>query len=336
MKKIAVVGVMESIGREILSFLEEDGISAKDVFAVENKSPLGNQVSYGEDDDLDVYNLEDFDFSKTDIVVFATSDEVSKRFVLKAAKHAKVIDCSSAFFGEEGVPMVVAGLNNDMVYAAKKNIISIPSAAVTQMLLPLQKIYTANKISRMVVSAYISTSAYGKNGMDELFNQTRKIFMNETLVDDQQIFHKQIAFNVIPQVGEFIGEETKLEWAMNAETKKVLGGDVKVHANCAVVPAFIGSALYVNVECTDEVDVDEVREKMKTTEGVVVFDKNVEGGYVSMTDVQGESEVYVSRLRQDSSVENGFSFWCVADNLRVGVAKNAFGVMKLLADSIKQ
>lgn len=336
MKKIAVVGVMESIGREILSFLEEDGIKAADVFAVENKSPMGNQVSYGEDDDLDVYNLEDFDFSKVDIAVFATTDEISKRFAPKAAKHAKVIDCSAAFFGEDGIPMIVAGLNNDMVFGAKQNIVSIPSAPVTQMLIPLAKIHSEHKISRMVVTAYVSASAYGKAGMDELFNQTRKIFMNETLVDDQQIFHKQIAFNVIPQVGDFIGEETKLEWAMNAETKQVLGGAVKVHANCAVVPAFIGSALYVNVECLDEVDVDEVRKQMKDTNGVVVFDKNVEGGYVSLTDVQGESEIYISRLRQDSSVENGFSFWCVADNLRVGVAKNAFEVMKLWSNAEKQ
>lgn len=336
MNKIAVVGVMESVGREILSFLAEDGISPKDVFAVENKSPMGSQVSYGEDDELDVYNLDDFDFSKVTIAIFATPEELSRRFATKAAKHAKVIDCSDAFFGESDVPMIVAGLNDKKIHSAKNNIVSIPSAPVTQMLLPLEKIYKENIVKRIVVSTYISTSVLGKAGMDELFNQTRKIFMNDTLVDDQQIFHKQIAYNVIPQVGEFIGEETKLEWAMNAETKKVLGADVKIHANCAIVPTFIGCGLYINVECLNDVDVDDVREKMKTTPGVIVFDKSIEGGYVSMTDVQGENEVYVSRLRQDVSVENGFSFWCVADNLRVGVAKNAFGVMKLLSDKNEQ
>lgn len=226
--------------------------------------------------------------------------------------------------------MVIAGLNGERISEAKKNIVSLPSAMVTQMLLPLEKVFRNNKIRRIVASAYISASVYGKEGMDELFNQTRKIFMNEPLVDDQQVFRKQIAFNVIPQVGEFIGEETRCEWAMNAETKKVLGGEVKVHANCAVVPAFIGAAQFVNVECENEVDVDVVREGMKSEPGIVVFDKNVEGGYVSLTDVQGEDAVYVSRLRQDASVENGFSFWSVADNLRVGVAKNAFGVMKLM------
>ena len=170
--------------------------------------------------------------------------------------------------------------------------------------------------------------------MDELFDQTRKIFMNESLVDNQKVFHKQIAFNLIPQVGEFIGDETSFEWAVNAETKKILARDIRVHANFAVVPAFIGAAQYVNVECDEDVDVDDVRKLMKQTEGVVVFDKNVDGGYVSLADVQGEDDIYVSRLRQDVSVDSGFSFWCVADNLRVGVAENAFKVMKLFAKSV--
>lgn len=330
MTKIAVVGVMESVGREILSFLEEDGVKSEDVFALEPRCPLGNQVSYGEDDELDVLNLDEFDFSSVDIAVFAGNSETSKHFAAKAAKHAKVIDCTDAFFAEPDVPMVIAGLNDECIAAAKKNIVALPSAMVTQMLLPIKSVFKNNKIRRIVASAYISASVYGKEGMDELFNQTRKIFMNESLVDDQQVFRKQIAFNVIPQVGEFIGEETQCEWAMNAETKKVLGGEVKVHANCAVVPAFIGAAQFVNVECENELDVDDVREGMKSEPGIVVFDKNVDGGYVSLTDVQGEDAVYVSRLRQDVSVENGFSFWSVADNLRAGVAKNAFGVMKLM------
>lgn len=330
MTKIAVIGVMESVGREILSFWEEDSVKAEDVFALEPRCPLGNQVSYGEDDELDVLNLDEFDFSSVDVAVFAGTSEISRRFAAKAAKYAKVIDCTDAFFAEPDVPMVIAGLNDERISEAKKNIVSLPSAMVTQMLLPLEKVFRNNKIRRIVASAYISASVYGKEGMDELFNQTRKIFMNEPLVDDQQVFRKQIAFNVIPQVGEFIGEETRCEWAMNAETKKVLGGEVKVHANCAVVPAFIGAAQFVNVECENEVDVDMVREGMKSEPGIVVFDRNVEGGYVSLTDVQGEDAVYVSRLRQDASVENGFSFWSVADNLRAGVAKNAFGVMKLM------
>ena len=193
MTKIAVVGVMESVGREILSFLEEDGVKAEDVFALEPRCPLGNQVSYGEDDELDVLNLDEFDFSSVDVAVFAGTYEISRRFAAKAAKHAKGIDCTDAFFAEPDVPMDIAGMNDERISEAKKNIVSLPSAMVTQMLLPLEKVFRNNKIRRIVASAYISASVYGKEGMDELFNQTRKIFMNEPLVDDQQVFRKQIA-----------------------------------------------------------------------------------------------------------------------------------------------
>lgn len=329
MSKIAVVGVTENIGREILTFLYEDGISAEDIIALEPKSPLGNMVSSGEDDELDVYNLDDFDFAKADIAIFATTEEIGKRYLPKAAaKGIKIIDCSGATFTDTDVPMIIAGINDAAVHEAKKRIVSVPSALTTQMLLPLGKVNEKFSVKRLIASAYISTSVYGKEAMDELFNQTRKIYMNTTLADDEQVFKKQIAFNVLPQVGEFIGEETKFEWAVNAETKKVLGGNMKVHANCAFVPAFIGAALYVNAECALEVDVDDVRKLMKETKGVVVFDKQLDGGYVSLNDVQGEDDIYISRLRQDLSVENGFSFWCVADNLRASVAKNAFEVMK--------
>lgn len=337
MSKIAVIGVQENIGREVLSFLEENGYKAKDIVALEPKSPLGNQVSYGEEADLDVLNLDDFDFAGITAAIFACPENVSKHYVPKAlAKGVKVIDCSAAFFGEEDVPLVIAGFNDEKIATAARGLVAVPSAAVIQMLVPLQKIQRELNINRIVVSTYTSTSVYGKEAMDELFTQIRKIYMNDTLVDDQHIFHKQIAFNVIPQVGEFIGEETQCEWAMNAETKKVLGGNVKVHANCAVVPAFIGSGQFINVECDHEVDVDEVRKLMKQTPGVIVFDKNVDGGYVCLTDVQGENDIYVSRLRQDSSVENGFSFWCVADNLRAGVAKNAFAVLQKVLDTQKK
>lgn len=330
MTKIAVVGVMESVGREILSFLEEGGIKAKDVFALDHKAVLGNQVSYGEDDDLDVLNLDEFDFSKVDAAIFATTAELAKRYVPKAlSKNIKVVDCSNAFFAEADVPMIVAGVNDEKIKDALRGLVSCPSAVVTQMLLPLSGFNDKYGIKRIMVSTYMSTSVYGKPGMDELFDQIRKIYMNDTLADNQQVFKKQIAFNVIPQVGEFLGDETDCEWALNAETKKVLGVDIKVHANCAVIPAFIGCGMYVNVECERDVDVEEVREEMKKINGVIVFDKHVDGGYVTINDVQGENDVYVSRLRQDVSVENGISFWCVADNLRAGAAENAYKVMQL-------
>lgn len=331
MTKIAVAGVMESVGREILSFLEEGGVKAKDVFALEHKAVLGNQVSYGEDNDLDVLNLDDFDFSKVDVAVFAVTSELAKRYVPKAlAKNIKVVDCSDAFFADADVPMIVAGVNDGKIADAKKGLVSCPSAVVAQMLLPLSGFNDKYGIRRILVSTYMSASVYGKAGMDELFDQIRKIYMNDSLVDNQKVFKKQIAFNAIPQVGEFLGDETDCEWALNAETKKVLDADIKVHANCAVIPAFIGCGMYINVECEKDVDVEEVREEMKKISGVVVFDKHVDGGYVTINDVQGENDIYVSRLRQDVSVENGISFWCVADNLRAGAAENAYKVMQLL------
>lgn len=337
MTKIAVAGAQSNIGREILSFLYENNFKAKDVIALESKAPLGTQISFGEDDDLDVFNLDDFDFNGIDIAIFATNEIISKKYVSKAvAKNVKVIDCSSAFAADEDVPMVIAGINSDNIINANKGIVCLPSAGVTQMLTPLAKISQQYGVTRIVVSTYTSTSVYGKEAMDELFSQTRRIYMNSPIVDDQKVFKKQVAFNVIPQVDEFIGEETKEEWAMNAEAKKVLNTNVRVHANCAIVPAFIGSAMYVNVECSDEVDVDDIRKLMKETDGVVVFDKNTDGGYVCLTDIQGEDNVYVSRLRQDASVENGFSFWCVADDIRACIAKNAFDILKLILSIKKQ
>lgn len=334
MTKYAIVGAEESVGREILSFMEEDGIKASNVFAVDVNAPLGTQVSYGEDEELDVHNLETFDFSQVNAAVFATTAEVAKRFIPKAIKAGvKVVDATGATFEDSDVPMIISGVNEAEIKKASKGLVTIPSAAVTQMLIPLKAVHDKYKIKRMVVNCYVSTSIYGKEAMDELFDQTRKIFMNESLVDNQKVFNKQIAFNIIPQAGEFIGDETSFEWAMNAETKKVLGVDVKVHANFAVIPAFIGTAQYVNVECAEEIDADEARKLMKSTKGVVVFDKKVDGGYVSLVDVQGEDNIYVSRVRQDVSVDNGISFWCVADNLHVGMAKNAYAVMRDLLKS---
>lgn len=329
MNKVAIVGVTNSLGREILNILEENNFKPDDVMAVDTNSPLGTQVSYGEDVDMDVFNLEDFDFSSVKIAVFATSEEVAKHYIHRATeKKVKVIDCSGAYALDSDVPLILNGYNQQKINEAKNGIIALPSPQVSQLVKALQKVSEEHKITRMVVNTYMPASVYGHDAMDELFTQTRKIFMNEPLVDDEKVFKKQIAFNVLPQVGEFIGDETKFEWALNVEIKKILGADIKIHANCAFVPTFMGIGEFVNVECADEVDIDEIRNVMRDTDGVVVFDKHVDCGYVSVNDVQGENDVYVSRLRQDISVENGFSFWCVADDLRAGVAQNAFALLK--------
>ena len=210
MNKIAIVGVNNSLGRELLNILEENGTSADSIFAVDVNSPLGTQVSYGEDVDMDVWNLDDFDFSSVKLAVFATSDEIAKRYIPHAtAKKVTVIDCSSAYAADSDVPLIIAGLNDEKISDAQKGIIAVPSPQVTQVMLPLQKVAETHKIKRLVINTYMAASIYGREAMDELFVQTRKIFMNEPIVDDEKIFHKQIAFNVLPQVGEFIGDETK-------------------------------------------------------------------------------------------------------------------------------
>ncbi len=332
MPKIAVAGVKGSTGREFLSLLAESSIPVDDVFALEAKSPLGTLASYGEDDELDVFSLDNFDFKKADVVVFATTKEQGKRYIKKAvAAGCRIIDLSGATFADSSVPLVLPEINGDDVLKNDKSqIVAVPSSAVYQILLPLAGVIKNNPIKRLVITTFNSTSYHGHEAMDELFTQSRKIFLNETLVDDEQIFKKQIAFNVLPQVGEFIGEETSLEWAINAEIKKLLGGDIKVHANCAFVPTFIGDAAFVNVEFQNDVDANDIRDSMTKQKNVVVFDKTVDAGYVSVDDVQGEDSVYVSRVRQDVSVENGVSFWTVADNLRAGGAKLAFSVMTAL------
>lgn len=330
MTKFAVVGVMESTGREILSLLAENGVSTSDVFALEPNCSIGHQVSYGEDDDLDVQRLDEFDFHQTNGVFFACSADVTQKYIGKAVlAQNKVVDLSGASLSQTTVPMIVAGLNDFAVKEAQ-NVVTIPSALTTQILLALSQVNQQFPLVKLVVTAFASTSVYGKPAMDELFNQTRKIFMNASLVDDEQVFQKQIAFNVLPQVGKFIGEETEFEWLINAEVKKVLGGNLKVHANAAFVPAFIGLGAFVNVQTAVEPNLDAVRNLISNTDGVVLFDKQVDGGYVSLNDVQGEDSVYVSRLRQDLSLPNGFSFWCTADNLRATTAQNAFRVMKLI------
>jgi len=337
MTRIAIIGAQSNTGREILNFLYENNYKVEDIIALEAKAPLGTQISFGEDDDLDVLNLDNFDFNNVDIAIFAINEGLAQRYIPKAlAKQIKVIDCSSAYAANDDVPMIIAGFNNEKIMTATKGLICTPSATTIQMLMPLSKIQKQYGIKRIVVSSYTSTSVYGKEAMDELFSQTRRIYMNAPLIDDQKVFKKQVAFNVIPQVGDFIGEETQTEWAINAETKKVFDADIKVHANCAIVPAFIGSALYVNVECEKDVDVDDVKKLMKSTDNIVVFDKNTDGGYVCLTDIQGEDNIYISRLRQDVSVENGFSFWCVSDDLRACVARNAFEVMELILSIKKQ
>ena len=327
MQKIAIIGVKESTSYELLNLLSESSFDSKDIIAVDYKSPLGTVVSYGQDDELDVKTLETFDFKSCEIAIFCASKEISSKYIKNAiSANCKVLDLSGATFSDSNVPSIIPEINGNIV-TSSTNVIAIPSSMAYQVLLPLASTLKNNTLNRLVINAYVSTSHYGRLAMDELFTQSRKIFLNESLADNEQIFKKQIAFNVLPQVGEFIGEETSLEWHLNAEIKKILNTNIKVHANAAFVPTFIGDGVFVNAEFADEVDASIIKDEMATTKGVVVFDKNVDAGYVSVDDIQGEDNVYVSRIRQDISIENGISYWSVLDNLRAGSAKLALSVL---------
>ena len=327
MQKIAIIGVKENLGYELLNLFSENGFSPKSIIAIETQAPLGTIVSYGEDHELDVVALDNFDFNQTDIAIFCSPKAITQKYLPKASTSTcKIIDLTEASFSNASVPCIIPGINCHLITPETK-IISIASPTVYQALLPLANTLKTNRLTRLIITAYISTSHLGRPAMDELFSQSRKIFLNESLNDNKKVFQKQIAFNILPQVGEFIGEETSLEWHINAEIKKILNPNIKVHANAAYVPTFIGDGIFVNAEFEDEIDATNVRQDMEKVPNVVVFDKNLDGGYVSVDDIQGEDNVYVSRIRQDISVENGISYWSVLDNLRAGSAKVAFDIL---------
>lgn len=333
MVKVAVVGATGNVGREMLQTLAERNFPVDEVYALASSKSVGKEVSFGEEKVLKVQNLADFDFHGVDIALMSAGGGVSEKFAPKIAKAGcVVIDNSSQWRMDPDVPLVVPEVNPEAIAGyKKKNIIANPNCSTIQMVVPLAALHKAFHIERVVVSTYQSVSGAGKEAMDELFNQTRGIFMNQMPSENQKKFTKQIAFNVIPHIDVFLDDgSTKEEWKMTAETKKILDPKIKVHANCARVPVFVGHAEYVNIETTDEISDTAATEILRETPGVVVIDSRENGGYPTPAEVAGEGEVYVSRIRSDSTVDNGLSFWCVADNLRKGAALNAVQIAEVL------
>lgn len=333
MVKVAVVGATGNVGREMLQTLAERNFPVDEVYALASSKSVGKEVSFGEEKVLKVQNLADFDFHGVDIALMSAGGGVSEKFAPKIAKAGCVIiDNSSQWRMDPDVPLVVPEVNPEAIAGyKKKNIIANPNCSTIQMVVPLAALHKAFHIERVVVSTYQSVSGAGKEAMDELFNQTRGIFMNQMPSENQKKFTKQIAFNVIPHIDVFLDDgSTKEEWKMTAETKKILDPKIKVHANCARVPVFVGHAEYVNIETTDEISDTAATEILRETPGVVVVDSRENGGYPTPAEVAGEGEVYVSRIRSDATVDNGLSFWCVADNLRKGAALNAVQIAEVL------
>ncbi|MHA7885677.1 aspartate-semialdehyde dehydrogenase [Nitratireductor rhodophyticola] len=328
--KIAVAGATGNVGREMLNILEERGFPADEIVPLASRRSVGTEVSYG-DKTLKVKALESYDFSDTDICLMSAGGSVSKEYSPKIGKQGcVVIDNSSAWRYDQDVPLIVPEVNPDAVEGfTKKNIIANPNCSTAQLVVALKPLHEAATIKRVVVSTYQSVSGAGKEGMDELFEQTRAVFVADPISTNK--FTKRIAFNCIPHIDVFMEDGfTKEEWKMVAETKKMLDPKIKLTATCVRVPVFIGHAEAVNLEFEKPITADEAREILREAPGCQVIDKREDGGYVTPYESAGEDATYISRLREDPTVDNGLALWVVADNLRKGAALNTVQIAELL------
>ena len=330
--RVVVVGATGNVGREMLNILAEREFPCDEVAAVASAASTGSEIEYGETGRmLKVKNLEHFDFTGWDIALFAVGSGPTKTYAPKAAAQGcVVIDNSSLYRMDPDVPLIVPEVNPDAIDGYKaKNIIANPNCSTAQMVVALKPLHAAAKIKRVVVSTYQSVSGAGKAGMDELFEQSRAIFVGDPL--EPKKFTKQIAFNVIPHIDSFLDDgSTKEEWKMVVETKKILDPKVKVVATCVRVPVFVGHSESLAIEFENEISAEQAQDILREAPGVMLIDKREDGGYVTPVECVGDGATYVSRVREDSTVDNGLVLWCVSDNLRKGAALNAVQIAELL------
>jgi aspartate-semialdehyde dehydrogenase len=312
----------------MIKTLAEREFPVDKVFALASKNSVGKEISYGEDDILTVQSVDAFDFANADIALFSAGSELAKQLGPKAgAAGCVVIDNSSAFRMDEDVPLIVPEVNGHVLEPFfkdqdRRNIIANPNCSTAQLVVALKPLHEAYGIKRVVVSTYQAVSGAGNPAMDELFEQTRGVYVND--FKKPQNFTKEIAFNVIPHIDVFMDDGfTKEEWKMEVETKKILDPAIDVVAHCVRVPVFIGHSEAVFIECAKPLDEDAARDILRETEGVAVIDHRVDEGYVTPKEAAGEDAVYISRLRRDKTVDHGLVFWCVSDNLRKGAALNS-------------
>lgn len=330
--KVAIVGATGNVGREMLDILSERGFPADEVVALASRRSVGTEVSFG-DKTIKCKALENYDFSDTDICLMSAGGEVSKEWSPKIGRQGcVVIDNSSAFRYDSDVPLIVPEVNADAVAGfTKKNIIANPNCSTAQLVVALKPLHDKATIKRVVVATYQSVSGAGKDAMDELFAQTRAVFVSDPV--EAKKFPKRIAFNVIPHIDVFMEDGyTKEEWKVMAETKKILDPKIKLTCTAVRVPVFISHSEAVNVEFENPISVEEATEILRNAPGVLVVDKREPGGYITPYEAAGEDATYVSRIREDATVENGLSFWCVSDNLRKGAALNAVQIAEVLVN----
>ncbi|MBI1362031.1 MAG: aspartate-semialdehyde dehydrogenase [Alphaproteobacteria bacterium] len=328
--RIAVVGATGTVGGEMLNVLAERDFPADEVFAVATRRSLGKEVSYG-DHELKVRDIENFDWSNIQLCLMSAGAKVAREWAPKiAASGCIVIDNSSAWRMDPNVPLVVPEVNADAVVGYKaKNIIANPNCSTAQLVVALKPLHDAAGIERAVVATYQSTSGAGREGMDELWSQTKGIFVNQSV--EPKKFTKQIAFNVIPHIDDFMEDgSTKEEWKMRVETQKILDPDIQLSVTCVRVPVFVGHSEAVHIELAQPLSAQDARRILREAPGVVVVDKREDEGYVTPVECVGEWATYVSRIREDRSVENGLALWVVSDNLRKGAALNAVQIAELL------
>ncbi|WP_423143038.1 aspartate-semialdehyde dehydrogenase [Parablastomonas sp. CN1-191] len=330
--RVAVVGATGNVGREMLNILAERAFPIDEIAAVASARSTGLEVEFGESGrTLKCHNLEHFDFAGWDIALFAAGSGPAKDYAPKAAAAGcVVIDNSSLYRMDPDVPLVVPEVNPDAIDGyTRKNIIANPNCSTAQLVVALKPLHDAATIERVVVATYQSVSGAGKDGMDELFEQSRNIFVGDPAVPRK--FTKQIAFNVIPHIDVFLDDgSTKEEWKMVVETKKILDPRIKVHATCVRVPVFVGHSEAVNIQLRDELSAEAAQNILREAPGIMLIDKREDGGYVTPVECVGDYATFVSRVREDPTIENGLSLWCVSDNLRKGAALNAVQIAELL------
>ncbi|KJS08514.1 MAG: aspartate-semialdehyde dehydrogenase [Hoeflea sp. BRH_c9] len=330
--KIAIVGATGNVGREMLNILSERAFPVSEVVALASSRSVGTEVSFG-DKTLKVKNLETYDFTGTDLCLMSAGGAVSKKWSPKiGAQGCIVIDNSSAWRYDADVPLIVPEVNPDAISMyTRRNIIANPNCSTAQLVVALKPLHDHAKIKRLVISTYQSVSGAGKDGMDELFNQTRAVFVADSISSHK--FTKRIAFNVIPHIDEFMEDGyTKEEWKVLAETKKILDPKIKVTCTAVRVPVFIGHSESVNIEFENEISADEARDILRDAPGCQVIDKHEDGGYITPYECAGEDATFISRIREDATVENGLNIWVVSDNLRKGAALNTIQIAELLVN----
>ncbi|MGD9918322.1 MAG: aspartate-semialdehyde dehydrogenase [Paenirhodobacter sp.] len=331
--KVVVAGATGNVGREMLNILAEREFPADEVIALASRRSIGTEVSYG-DKTLKTKDIEGFDFTGYDIALFAIGSDATKKYApIAASQGCVVIDNSSLYRYDPQIPLVVPEVNPEAVENYKnKMIIANPNCSTAQMVVALKPLHDRARIKRVVVSTYQSVSGAGKEGMDELWEQTKAVY-NPTSEVPPKKFTKEIAFNVIPHIDVFLDDgSTKEEWKMVAETKKIVDPKIKVTATCVRVPVFVGHSEAINIEFEEFLDEDEARDILREAPGVMVVDKREPGGYITPKECVGDYATFISRIRQDSTIENGINLWCVSDNLRKGAALNAVQIAETLGN----